>query len=372
MDDKKLEKIVEEAVEKYDQPAMAVAIAEGESIMARTIVGTAEYGKDLSLNLEKSRFHVGSTTKPMTATLIAILVEEGKLSWETTIRQVFPDMPMRNEYGDMTIHHFLTSTAGVIPMQDEGKESWGHDLFNKLPKEIQNPKQQRRELTKRALNYAPVATPGTTFIYSNAGWAILGAIAETVTGISYENLMKAEIFDRLGMRSAKVGGWPASSEEPEQPRGHYGKILNPYTGEYLFEKHEKPFPQELDDEYVFPAWMNPAGGIHMNISDFLLFAQDQLLGLQGKGKLMSQPYYQKLHQENKLESDTGASMKVGYGFGLAELGLINTTRISAADGSGGTFYARLLIAPKINVVAVFFSNCGNGQKAITEIMMRLI
>lgn len=371
IDDTILEKRIDKIRKRYNQPAMAAAVVEGDSIVAKAATGTAVYKTGEQVDVEKSRFHIGSTTKGVTATLIAILVEEGKLSWDTTLKEIYPDIPMRNDYEDATIHHLLTSTAGIVPMQDEETESWAQLLMNDIPSQYQDPVEQRMELTRAALNLEPVGELGQTFYYSNTGWGILGAIAELASGKSYEELIQTRVFDALGMNSAKIGGWPASLEEPHQPRGHYGRILNPYTKEYHFKEYKEPTPQALDDEYVLPHWMNPAGGIHCTITDYVLFARDQLLGLQGKGKLLTKESYEKIHTVNKVVNFDGREMEVGYGFGFAYV-CGGKHRLSAGDGSGGTFYARILIYPELNLGFVCFTNCGNGEKAITKLMMSLI
>ncbi|MBN2534636.1 MAG: beta-lactamase family protein [Spirochaetales bacterium] len=352
-------------------PAMAAAVVEGGTILAKAATGNIVYKTGEPVDVEKSRFHIGSTTKGVTATLIAILVEQGKLSWDTTLKELFPDMVMRKEYENATIHHLLTSTAGIVPMQDSEKEPWAPVLWEDIPSRYRDPVKQRIELTRAALSMEPVAELGKTFYYSNTGWGILGAVAEKVSGVSFEELMQKKIFDVLGMTHTKIGGWPASLEEPNQPRGHYGKLLNPYTNEYHYKELKEPSPQNLDDEYVLPAWMNPAGGIHCTITDYALFARDQLLGLQGKGKLLTKESYEKIHSEYKMTNVDGREMIMGYGFGMAYI-CGGKHKISAGDGSGGTFYARILVYPKLNMAFVCFTNCGNGEKAITKLMMSLV
>ena len=229
-----LEKRIEKVRKKYDQPGMAAAVIQGDTITAYAAAGTIVYNTTDPVDVQTSRFHIGSTTKGITATLIAMLVEEGKLSRETTLKEIFPEMVMRKEYEEVTIHHLFTSTGGIVPMQDDEKEPWARTLFYDIPFHYTDPGEQRLALTKAALNLEPVVTVGKTFYYSNTGWGILGTIAEKVTGESFEVLMQKRVFDALGMTSAKIGGWPASPTEPYQPRGHYCRILNPYTKEYHF------------------------------------------------------------------------------------------------------------------------------------------
>jgi CubicO group peptidase (beta-lactamase class C family) len=72
----------------YSLPALAAAVARGGDVIAAGAVGTRRWGTDAPVGLN-DRFHLGSDTKPMTALLAAMLVEQGKLRWETTVGEVF-------------------------------------------------------------------------------------------------------------------------------------------------------------------------------------------------------------------------------------------------------------------------------------------
>ncbi len=229
-------------------------------------------------------------------------------------------------------------------------------------------------MAKLVLKLPPLAPVGTKHVYSNVGFAVLGLAAETAAGESFERLLESRIFGPLGMRTARLGGWPASTEEPTQPRGHYAE-----AGGLR--------PQPLDDPYVFPAWMNPAGGVHCSIRDFARYASETLLGLRGKGKLLDLAGYQEMHT-------TKARVRVGemYGPSLAVLAqaygddvarqevtlghgwVIAATRrgtVSVGDGSGGTFFARIAVLPALDTAFVAATTTGTGAQAISDVIRRV-
>ena len=76
---------------KYDLPALAVVVVKDGRICERDAVGVRKYGDPTPVTTN-DLFHIGSCTKSMTATLAAILIEEGKLRWNTTIAEVFPEL----------------------------------------------------------------------------------------------------------------------------------------------------------------------------------------------------------------------------------------------------------------------------------------
>lgn len=367
-DNETLTQMLSAMIEQYDQPAMAAALVYEDSIVAQAFVGATVYGEEHAVN-ENSRFHLGSTTKSMTALLVAMLVQDGKISYDMTLEKALPDMLMRDEYRSVTIADLLNNKAGIIAFQLTTMEDPAivKKLMEEIPAEYPDPTEQRREVVKLALSLEPIAKPGTKVVYSNVGWPIVGYMLEMTTGQSYEDLLKKRIFEPLGMTTARIGGWPASKTEPNQPRGHY--IGQDTTG--------KPVPQPLDDQYVLSAWMNPSGGVHCSIHDFAIYAREHLLGLQGKGKLLDQEGYEILHSIQvttnlrdmypHMGQDREVSFGYGWGIRKEEKGYL-----SSAAGSGGTFFAQVYVYPALNIAFVGFTNCGNGGKALTNLAKKLM
>ena len=142
---------------------------------------------------------IGSCTKPMTVTLLARLVDQKLLSWTAPLSAMLPDLTeaMRPEYRSVTLIQLLSHRSGL----GVGDEKLGNRFFSDtraLPT-------QRLASAALGLKEPPVAAPGTEFHYSNIGFVVAAAIAERVTGESYENLMHREVFKPLGMSSAGFG-----------------------------------------------------------------------------------------------------------------------------------------------------------------------
>lgn len=365
--DQTLTHILNKVIGETKQPAMGGALIIGENIIAKSAVGSAVYEENLPVDIN-SRFHIGSITKSMTALLIAILVAENKLRYDMTLEQALPDIPMLDEYRHVNLHNLLLNQAGIIAFQQTDFEDPKivAKLWEDIPAQWPDPTKQREEVAKLALNLKPIANPGEKAVYSNVGWAIAGLIAERAAGQSYETLLQQKIFEPLGMNTARVGGWPASEDEPSQPRGHYGSFL----------AKEAIKPQPLNDAYTFPAWMNPSGGVHCSIIDFSLYAQENLIGLQGRGKLLSLEGYQTIHSVqltaklSEMYVNINKKTKVTMGYGwvvIPEEGSL----LSVADGSGGTFYARVIVFPALNAAFAGFTNCGDGYKALDKVIQKI-
>ncbi len=144
-------------------------------------------------------FHIGSCTKSMTATLTAILIDEGKLRWDTTIAGVFPELKgrMAKQYEAVTVEQLLHHRGGAPgePPAAAWKRAW---------EEHGTPTQQRREFIEAVLSQPPETAPGTKMIYSNQGYAIVGAMLEKITGTNFEALMAEKLFKPLHMDSADL------------------------------------------------------------------------------------------------------------------------------------------------------------------------
>jgi CubicO group peptidase (beta-lactamase class C family) len=173
-----LNSLLEPIRKKYDLPALAGAIVTSKGLSAVGAVGVRKYGTDTPVTVD-DQFHLGSDTKAMTATMIATLVEEGKLSWTTTLEQVFPDLvpKMNPAYRKVTLEELLSHRAGFTD------ESWpkGKNLgdMHDLPG---TPREQRAAYVAMVLSEPPVNEPGSKFLYSNRSYAVAGAMAEKFVG----------------------------------------------------------------------------------------------------------------------------------------------------------------------------------------------
>src|SRR5690348_4658515 len=98
----------------HDLPAPAMVAANDGHSCDRAAVGVRKFGDPAAVTTN-DMFHIGSCTKPMTATLTAMLIEEGKLHWNTTIAELFPELAgrMDKQYGAVTVEQLLTHRGGV-------------------------------------------------------------------------------------------------------------------------------------------------------------------------------------------------------------------------------------------------------------------
>jgi CubicO group peptidase (beta-lactamase class C family) len=261
--------------EAHHLPALAAAAVDDGVIVGLGAAGHRRAnGTELVTN--EDQWHLGSCTKSMTAAVAAMLVEDGYLQWDITIGEVFPDLSdsMKPEWKDVTLEQLLFHRAGAPHDPPE-------DIWKKACERIGTPTEQRFEFIKGILSHQPEKPPGTHWIYSDSGYAIVGAMMERVTGEAWEDLMRKRLFAPLGLKSAGFGE-PASPGQVDQPWGHRGD--------------EPPFqPVPPGPEADNPPAIGPAATVHMSIADFAHYAAWQVAGARGSGSLLSPSSFKKLH-----------------------------------------------------------------------------
>ena len=216
-----LSSLLAESVKKHKLPGMAAAIVGGGRITAIGAAGVRVRGHQEQITTD-DLFHIGSDTKSMTATLIAILIEEGKLRWNSTPAEVFAGRGIKQidpAWKRVTLEELLSHHAGVRPNPDMST------LDSLL---IFKPREQRLRVCRTILEKPPDHEPGKDFLYSNAGYIIAGAMVEAVTDQPWEDLMIERVFKPLGMQHVGFGppGLSQQGAKPSssitQPWGHEG------------------------------------------------------------------------------------------------------------------------------------------------------
>ena len=324
MTSQEFETLVQQYQAEYKMPALAITICNAHETIAQTAVGVRKLGEDTAVTIN-DHFHIGSCAKAMTTTVIASLIEEGHLQWETTIAQAFPkNDKIHPKLTNVTLEQLLRHRAGIQPFEEDYE-------FNDLPTLSDDPVQQRQEFTDYVLAQPPVIEPNSDFKYSNAGYCIATAMFEKITGQSWEELMQTRIFHPLKLNAGF--GWPAKAD-PNQPWGH---IL----------VDGKTVPHDPHDDYQLPAFIAPAGDVFVNFSDYTKWIQANLLGLRGQHTILKSASLQYLH--------TAQQGVAGLGWGIQEF---MGHKVSVHTGSADTFFVLVLLAPEANLGISIATNSG--------------
>ncbi len=314
---------LEEIRKKHDLPALATVVVKDGAICERLAVGVRKLGDPTPVTTNDV-FHIGSCTKSMTATLAAMLIEQGKLKWDTTIADVFPEWKgkMNPQYETVTVEQLLRHRGGVPgePPSAAWKRAW---------EQVGTPTEQRREFIEAVLRQPPEAAPGTKMIYSNQGYAIVGAMLEKITGQDYETLMTEKLFKPLRMDTAGFGP-PGKTDAVDQPWGHAKK---------MFIK----MPLQSDN----PPAIAPAGRVHCSLDDLARFVMFHLKP-ESAGGLLKPETIARLH----TPPDGG---DYACGWVVLKRGWAGGTALMH-NGSNTMWYVVMWLAPAKNFAVIAATN----------------
>jgi CubicO group peptidase (beta-lactamase class C family) len=175
---------VRKAISDWEVPALAIAVVKDGEVVFQRGYGFLELGRATPAD-DETLFAIGSTTKAMTAAAIGMLVDEGKLSWDDPVTKHLPWFQLRDAYvtREVTVRDLLTHRAG-LPNTDflwYEQENGARDILSRM-------------------RYVPLETSlRSHFTYQNVMYAAAGAVVSQVSGMPWEEFVRARIFEPLGM-----------------------------------------------------------------------------------------------------------------------------------------------------------------------------
>lgn len=331
-------------------PAIAALVVRSTGRVAAAVVGKRSKDADERATLQ-DRFHIGSNTKAMTAMLIGTLVEDGTLTWETTLAETLPAYRdrMLDAYKSVTIRQLLGNRGGftnktVLP----GLSLMDMHMLSGSPRE------QRAVYVEKALSTEPQKEAGR-FVYSNTGYVVAGAIVEAATDTSWEEATQKRLFTPMGMTSAGFGA-PGTIGGLDQPWGH---AHNPLFGL----KPVAPGPNADN-----PVVLGPAGRVHLSIEHYGAYLAAHLRGARGQKTLLKPETMEALHTPVP-----GPGQPYALGWMRVERKEIKGPLLTH-DGSNTMWYASAWIAPDADLAVAAIVNAGGsaGQKAAHEVVKELL
>ncbi|CAN5486996.1 hypothetical protein BH10ACI2_BH10ACI2_25070 [soil metagenome] len=215
---------------------------DGKPIFSKAY-GLADAEKKTSNNLE-TKFNLGSICKMFTRVAIGQLVSQGKLSFDDKLIKILPDYPNREAAEKITIGHLVTMTSGI--------GDFFNDKFQAADKKkIRSNKDYLPLFGSDPLEFEP----GTKNRYSNGGYLVLGLVIEKITGKSYYDYVRENIFKPAGMTNSdsyEIDKLPSNTAIGYLPKNNSGRATN---------------------ESLQPARGSSAGGGYSTAADMLKFAE---------------------------------------------------------------------------------------------------
>ncbi|KZE46376.1 hypothetical protein AV540_01850 [Brevibacillus parabrevis] len=306
---------------------------------------------------------VASITKSFTCVAIMQLQEAGKLEVHDPVLAYLPELVTPDQACTklMTIHHFMTHTAGFpllptdylaikgLPDGDIADEN--HPIHKQIKKEQQkwvNTPEDFMEVMSH-IDYQLLGPPGAQFSYSNDAYTLLGAIIERVSGKTYEQYIIDHILQPAGM---------ANSSFALQELSKYKEVTTIYR---LAEKEEGP------EVYPDPQWEEgpvvlASGHLNTTVNDMLRYMEIYRTGgLVGEERILSKASVEQMTYPHVC---MGYGQYYGYGLFVTP-DYYGTTKLEHSGGLKGVA-SQMVILPERGITAIAIANL--AETPIVELL----
>jgi CubicO group peptidase (beta-lactamase class C family) len=343
---KQLTDFIETAMKELSVPGVGLAIVDNGQVVFSGGFGVRELGKPEKVEADTT-FMIASNTKPLTTLLMASLVDDGKLDWDTPVTRVYPSFKLGDAATtqQVLVKHLLCACTG-LPRQDY---EWLLEFRSATPASVM-----------RTLGgMQPTTKFGELFQYSNLMAAAAGYVAGHAVspggelGAAYDAAMQTRVFGPLGMKTVTFDITQAERGNHARPHG--------------IDADGRTVVARMDfNRSIFSA--RPAGAAWSSAGDLLKYVQLEL----SRGKL---PDGRVLVSEKNLLARRAKQVAVGetggYGMGLSINTKWNVTVLSHGGSMLG-YKSDMLMLPEHGVGAVILTNGDTGSMMLGAFRRRLL
>lgn len=322
-----IERFVAEQLAAWEVPGCAVAAVRGGQVELAGGWGLRDREAGLPVS-QDTLFAIGSTTKAFTATTVGALVDDGLLEWQRPLREYVPGVQLHDPYASdrLTIVDLLSHRSG-LPRHDL---TW-----------IGQPDRSRTEIV-RSLRFLPLSRDlRQTFQYCNLGYLVAGHVVEVLSGVPWEDFVRARLLKPLAMRRTNlaVDEMLADDDHAAAYTRRDGVIV--------------PVPQR-----PLPA-VAPAGAINSSAADMARWLLAQLAGGQLDGVTVMSPATAKrqLTPHMLLPGSEQVPGLTQYAYGLGWIiGRYREHKIALHDGGIDGFTTSCMLLPDDGIGVVVLTN----------------
>ncbi len=332
-----IDAIVERAMDNFTVAGVAVAVVKDGKIIHQKGYGIQSINSKKKVN-ENTNFGIASNSKAFTTTALAILVEEGKISWTDKVIKHIPEFKMYNDYvtQNFNIQDLLTHRSGLglgigdLMFFPDGSDFTINDIISSFQ------------------HFKPVSAFRTKFDYDNLLYLVAGEVIARVSGLTWEKFIKKRIFAPLAMDNS-YASLSFINDKSNVASPHLNKD----------QKLSLTDPEQWDPKKINGA----AGGIYSNVNDI---ANWMLVNL-NKGKyganLGKQLFTEASQQEIwKIHTTTNVNRNPRYNSHFAGYGLgwgltdVNGNMVVSHTGGLIGMLSKTILVPDLNLGIIVLTN----------------
>ncbi len=349
---KKIDKLVKRAMKEFDVVGVAIVIVKNNKIYHIKGYGYKTLGKNNPVD-KNTLFAIASNSKAFTTAALSILVDEGKLSWKTKVKDIIPEFRMYSPYvtENFIIEDLLTHRSGLG--LGAGDLMFFPDGSNFTIDDI----------VKVFQYFKPVSQFRTKFDYDNLLYMVAGEVIKRVSGKSYEEFVKDRIFKPLGMNNTYANFYEVKDKTL------FATPHSKDSGKLIPIEHYTFSPEKLN---------GAAGGIYSCVNDLAKWLKLQLnAGKYGNGKkLFSLKNHEKMWTIHTVMPVRWSDKRynthfMGYGLGWMLYDAKGNMIVTHTGGLPG-FLSKTIIIPDINFGMVILTNTSPGGSALFSAISKII
>lgn len=290
--EKQLDSLVQKAMKTFDVPGIAVAILKDGEVVHRKGYGVRSLDRGGKVD-ENTLFGVASNTKAMTSAALAILIDEGKLEWDTRVTEIIPEFKLYDPYvtSEFTVRDLLTHRSGL-----------GLGAGDLMVWPSQNTT-KKEELIYNLRYLKPVSSFRSQYDYDNLLYIVAGVVVERVSGKNYEDFIEERIFEPLEMNRSAV---------------NYNLIEDKSN---IIDGHAPTDGKLVTVGLSFTEAANPAAGVYSSVADMSKWVQAQLNGGKYGKNLQQELFSERQHREMWTPQTLVGTRKGDYNTNFRAYGL---------------------------------------------------
>ncbi len=343
-------------VDRSKVAGAVVLVADRDKVLALEAVGLADIAARTPMRHD-AVFWIASQSKPITATALMMLVDEGKVRLDDPVARYLPEFKdqwlaverdkdhilLKRPKHPITVRNILSHTSGM-PFKSDVEEP----TLDLLP------------LSTASRSYAMTPLqfePDSRYQYSNAGINTAGRIIEVVSGVPYEEFLDRRLFKPLGMKDTTF--WPDAQQVARLAKSY--KLRGDHPGLEEITITQLAYP--LGDRKRQPV---PAGGLFSTAGDLGTFCRMILNG----GVFDGKRYLSTSAITEMTSRQTGDAIKEGYGLGWAtsaKAGKGSDSVIPGTCGHGGAYATNMEIDPRRQLITVFMVQYSGPGEEIDKV-----